>query len=197
MTHTTDGGKTWNVQLDSLLGEPFGLSDISFADRKNGLAVGTGAKIVRTTDGGTTWFYENSGLAPKRVESTFASIAYPNHTRAFAVTTFGGIYRYMGQPPLSSVPLPPLSTVSPLHVEVFPNLLIEPTAKLRIWTPRKTIANIELLTTLRECAQRWETVLWEAGHQQLQLNIASLPLGEYFLRIVSNEGSLTLPIIIR
>ena len=54
---TTDGGNFWQTQMDSLGPS---LSDISFTDSQNGIAVGntspyfTGV-IYKTTDGGETW----------------------------------------------------------------------------------------------------------------------------------------------
>jgi photosystem II stability/assembly factor-like uncharacterized protein len=49
---TTDKGITWNVLTS---GAGFGFLDIDFADRNNGLAVGTRGAIFRTTDGGINW----------------------------------------------------------------------------------------------------------------------------------------------
>lgn len=48
---TADGGKTWQPQAKV----PTSLRAIQFADAQNGWAVGTGAGIYRTTNGGASW----------------------------------------------------------------------------------------------------------------------------------------------
>jgi hypothetical protein len=54
--HTTDGGNTWETQLDTLI-QPYGmfLSSISFADKLTGGAIGLNGKLWLTKDGGITW----------------------------------------------------------------------------------------------------------------------------------------------
>ncbi|MCC7439795.1 MAG: hypothetical protein IT211_15010 [Armatimonadetes bacterium] len=199
ITHTTDGGKTWNVQLDSLIGEPFGLSDIAFADRKNGVAVGTGAKMLRTTDGGATWTFEATGLSQKRVESTFAGIAYPSRTRAFAVTTFGGIYRYMGEPPTSSAPIGyGWHSARGLQAKVYPNIVVgQQEIGIEFQVAHASRCNISLVTVLGKVVQRWG---WEeigAGLHRQKLKIGELSSGEYFLRVHSMQEEILLPIVVR
>lgn len=199
ITHTTDGGKTWNVQLDSLIGEPFGLSDIAFADRKNGVAAGTGAKMLRTTDGGATWTFEATGLSQKRVESTFSSIAYPSRTRAFAVTTFGGIYRYMGEPPTSSAPIGyEWHSARGLQAKVYPSIVVgQQEIGIEFQVAYASKCSISLVTVLGEVVQRWG---WEeigAGLHHQKLKIGELSSGEYFLRVHSLQEEILLPIVVR
>lgn len=199
VTHTTDGGKTWHVQLDSLIGEPFGLSDIAFADRKHGLAVGTGAKMLRTTDGGATWAFEGTGLAQKRVESTFSSIAYPILTRAFAVTTFGGIYRYIGKPPTTSVPQDNGRSFEPtLQAKVYPTIVVgQQEIELQLQVARVSNCNVSLITVLGEVVEEWDIQEIEAGRHRQRLAVGELAVGEYFLRIRCGLGSTLLPIVVR
>jgi photosystem II stability/assembly factor-like uncharacterized protein len=61
--HTTDGGKTWDSQHDTLL-EASGQKDVmtmgalfrvSFADKKHGFAVGATGMVIATDDGGKQW----------------------------------------------------------------------------------------------------------------------------------------------
>jgi photosystem II stability/assembly factor-like uncharacterized protein len=54
--HTTNGGKAWEVQLDTLLSPKNGLNKIHFFDVLNGIAWGYNNKIWRTNDGGKYWF---------------------------------------------------------------------------------------------------------------------------------------------
>lgn len=199
VTHTTDGGKTWNVQLDSLIGEPFGLGDIAFADRKNGLAVGTGAKMLRTTDGGATWTFEATGLTEKRVESTFVGVAYPTPTRAFAITTFGGIYRYMGQPSGVEEREGEVDVSGhQLEASVYPNILHgDQELEVGIELVRGGICVISLVNVVGEVIREWPARMMEAGKHRQSLGVGGLASGEYFLRIRSKSGGALLPIVVR
>lgn len=63
IAHTNDGGKSWEIQHDRVYSyDEFhfndGLQDVIFVDRNNGIAVGYGYTILRTTDGGQDWFPE-------------------------------------------------------------------------------------------------------------------------------------------
>jgi photosystem II stability/assembly factor-like uncharacterized protein len=57
---TTDGGRSWQTQLNT----PVSIYDISFVDKMNGWACGTKAAIYHTDDGGRTWNSQRSELEP-------------------------------------------------------------------------------------------------------------------------------------
>lgn len=199
VTHTTDGGKSWNVQLDSMIGEPFGLSDIAFADRNNGVAVGTGAKMLRTSDGGATWKFEETGLEQQRVESTFSGIAYPTRTRAFAVTTFGGIYRYVGEPPSSAVVEDGAAgSVVGLRVRAYPTILCShQEVELLLELARAGSCSIGLINAVGEVVQAWPLQAVVPGAQRHQLRLGDCPSGAYFLRVVCGGEAQLMPIVVR
>ena len=52
---TTDGGKTWVEKLNAYNHPTFGLTEVDFFDRENGITVGQDAKIYWTHDSGNTW----------------------------------------------------------------------------------------------------------------------------------------------
>ncbi len=63
IAYTRDGGKTWEIQHDrgysyNKFNFNWGLQDVVFVDRNNGIAVGYGYTILRTTNGGQNWFPE-------------------------------------------------------------------------------------------------------------------------------------------
>jgi photosystem II stability/assembly factor-like uncharacterized protein len=64
LTHTTDGGATWQQQfVDSASSS--GVYDLDFVDAQHGWAVGTTDGVMRTTNGGATWtFAAFGGLGP-------------------------------------------------------------------------------------------------------------------------------------
>jgi len=58
--HTTDGGKSWFKQLDTLNYPYYGLSHIYFSDSLNGVAVGYYWELWKTKDGGKKWIRDTS-----------------------------------------------------------------------------------------------------------------------------------------
>jgi photosystem II stability/assembly factor-like uncharacterized protein len=65
VSHTSDGGATWQKQADAPVLPPSSgratLSAMAFADAQHGWVVGEGGTIMATTDGGTTWVVEEPG----------------------------------------------------------------------------------------------------------------------------------------
>jgi len=58
--HTTDGGYTWNIQFYQYDSLP--LHDIHFTNATTGCAVGEHGEIFWTTNGGSTWLQQSSGV---------------------------------------------------------------------------------------------------------------------------------------
>lgn len=58
--YTNDGGYTWNIQLYQYDSLP--LHDVHFTDESTGCAVGEHGVILWTTDGGSNWIGQNSGI---------------------------------------------------------------------------------------------------------------------------------------
>ncbi len=64
INHTTDGGVHWYTQYKDI--SAGGFNAIQFTDSSNGWVVGGEGKILKTTDGGTTWLkVTNTGIAPQ------------------------------------------------------------------------------------------------------------------------------------
>jgi photosystem II stability/assembly factor-like uncharacterized protein len=96
IARSTDGGITWTTVLDTLLDFRFGLTDIDFADENNGIAVGGYGKILRTTDGGTTWHQE---WPPSELIAEYINmkgVAYPAPDEAIAIGSTMNAVAYRG-----------------------------------------------------------------------------------------------------
>jgi photosystem II stability/assembly factor-like uncharacterized protein len=72
--YTSDGGETWETQLDTLLYPQLGLSSIYFSNNYEGLAYGEGGKIWRTSDGGNNWLNDNTYSG----SDSFQKLTFPN-----------------------------------------------------------------------------------------------------------------------
>ncbi len=92
--YTSDGGQTWETQLDTILYPESGLTGgIYFANRHEGLAYGEG-KIWRTTDGGKNWINE---VFPWTEMDAFTKLVFPKrHTYKIIANEYlkGRIWMY-------------------------------------------------------------------------------------------------------
>ncbi|HYO50949.1 MAG TPA: YCF48-related protein [Chloroflexia bacterium] len=84
MLYTTDGGQNW-IEADSF---PATNYDIEFADLNNGLAVGIGGVVYRSTDGGRNW-----DPILTSTSNNLSSVSYVNSQLAWAVGQDGVIIR--------------------------------------------------------------------------------------------------------
>lgn len=92
--HTSDGGRTWHVQKDSIITQLEGfLFNIEFSDSLNGIVMGGGFKIWRTSDGGNNWAY--TPVNTKQVITPLNALHFNNHFNFYAVSAYDGrIYQY-------------------------------------------------------------------------------------------------------
>ena len=87
---------TWEVVLNESLVPAEGLLAVDFLDEINGIAVGPGPKILRTTDGGLNWVQE---FIPYDVNTDFglSFVAYPAVDTAIAVFGAELAIKYSGE----------------------------------------------------------------------------------------------------
>ena len=86
VTVSTDAGTTWSISyIDSLARDIY---DVIFSDQNIGYAVGTGGLIMKTTDGGTSWVEQNSG-----VTVTLWDVDFINTNVGYAVGNSGNILK--------------------------------------------------------------------------------------------------------
>jgi hypothetical protein len=90
---TKDGGRHWELLLKEPKNPQFGLQDICFYDKKNGLAVGDLGKIWMTRDGGDTWVFDS--LLDPVIQKIALRVAWAGRY-PLITAWFGGIYRYEG-----------------------------------------------------------------------------------------------------
>jgi len=95
--HTSDGGKTWVEQQDSLLGA--GIVDIfdlptlfgvHFVNNQEGVAAGLEGHIAHTHDGGTTWAFDKIDEAIAIEDPLYAPFLFPDG-RGWAIGSGGEV----------------------------------------------------------------------------------------------------------
>lgn len=188
---TTDGGRTWQLQLDTLNPIAYGLDQIAFVDNLHGIACGQTPKILRTSDGGITWKRDTVPMGYISPISVHA-IAYPSPAYALAVTTQGQILRYAEMP--AAVHEPNISETT--RDLLYPNP-ISPGATLTI--PGTESANeISIVDPLGRVVR--DGIRPEPDEHGVRLLIrldAEIPPGIYFMHIREEHSSCTFPLVVR
>lgn len=86
--HTTDGGENWSTVYEG--DHPVNITEVSFADQANGMAVGPGDGIIRTDDGGKSWKLEYAGEANPLI----TDVVFTDPEIAWAVSPLGTVLHY-------------------------------------------------------------------------------------------------------
>ena len=91
---TTDGGNTWNL-ISSDLNDKFQISSVFFPDSLVGYAVGGDIdgiggtnRIIKTTDAGKTWIFQNPGIT-----NTLMAVYFTDDNTGYAVGAGGAIIK--------------------------------------------------------------------------------------------------------
>ncbi len=188
---TTDGGRTWQLQLDTLNPLGYGLDQIAFVDSLHGIACGQTPKLLRTSDGGITWKRDTVPMGYRSVIS-FRAIAYPSLAYALLATSDGQILRYGEMP--AAVYEPNISETT--RDLLYPNP-ISPGATLSI-PGTESVNEISIVDPLGRVVRdgiRPETD--EHGARLLIRLDAEIPPGIYFMHIREELSSRTFPLVVR
>jgi photosystem II stability/assembly factor-like uncharacterized protein len=85
ISHSSDGGNTWNDQTRGTIAS---LKSVFFVNNKVGWIGGGSNTIGSTTDGGTTWIWQHPASEPHR---TFMSMSFVDEHIGWIIDNFGGI----------------------------------------------------------------------------------------------------------
>lgn len=178
--NTTDGGNTWNTQINP---DPqnLSLSSVFFLDSDRGWAVGNGGLILQTTDGGTTWTIEGAGLTTEALRG----IHFTSATNGYVVGNGKTIIKYTDVSGIGD-------EFESLKFEIYPN----PTKnKLQIKCSQFKTENgiIEILSLEGKKIFKKEI---KAGIENIELDLNNLVNGMYFCKISTDKKSSTKKLII-
>ncbi len=87
ITHTRDGGKTWQVQREVSPKQEH-LFDIQFVSPEIGFACGSYDTFLKTTDGGKTW-----NPLPTGFDNIYNALAFLDENNGYLVGEFGTVLR--------------------------------------------------------------------------------------------------------
>ncbi|MBK8912259.1 MAG: hypothetical protein IPM61_13125 [Chlorobi bacterium] len=182
-TKTTDGGKTW-TPLQKLWRDPaLGLFDISFLDRRNGIATGGQGKIVRTTDGGETWVQQQTPLDTHSIVN-INSLAFPSLNTAY-VSGWQFLLRwYPEQSDVSTEIDASTLAAEPLSVGIVNN---QPVISATMKSPGAV--RFEVVTVMGEKILEEQIGFVDAGVLHHPLS-SRLPAGKYFVQLFVDQNLL-------
>jgi len=88
---TTDGGRSWEKVLDTVIYRSFGLQKLDFYNKDSGIVVGQFGAIFWTHDGGKSWFYDSSETVVEDIPATM-NVCYIRKDRAIIADFHGRIF---------------------------------------------------------------------------------------------------------
>jgi photosystem II stability/assembly factor-like uncharacterized protein len=114
---SSDSGATWQKQNTAFSGTSIILDGIDFVDADYGWAVGWEGTILRTFDGGDTWFTMNSGSSEFLSSVSFSDRRHGVVTgsRGTALVTSDGGYSWTREATGTGFGLSSVSSVDPTH----------------------------------------------------------------------------------
>ena len=176
-----DGGITWYY---ASTGTSEDINSIRFGTANSGIMVGNNGYILRTENRAFTW-----SIDPSTVNSDLFGIAYANDTMAFICGDNGVVLR--SNVDISSVQGQPISSLS---AHVFPNPSAGPLS-VNLILREVSDVQIAVFDATGQVVQNnyYESV--SAGQNELKIGAEELSSGLYFMRISTDSGEITLPIV--
>jgi photosystem II stability/assembly factor-like uncharacterized protein len=185
ISHTNDGGKTWEVQLDTTENN-WGLYHIYFANELDGIAWGDLAQIWRTSDGGKNWIRGPESVTNLTkydlpiFKGSISDMAFPEgHTRKIIAGQYVSSDLWLYDEVVSVKEY----NKQKLNISLFPNPATE---YITITKPSEGFepsegSDIKIFNTLGECVKNLTPTLSEG--KGVRIDISHLPRGVYYIRI--------------
>ncbi len=176
---TIDGGQSWFNVLDSMIegGLNFGLTDLDFYDRDNGIVVGNNGKIYWTHDGGKSWVYDPTLRNTSLYGPPTQYVCMLGPRTVVICTLDGKIYR--GESGISFVKTyDPAEHNSRVHIDG---------TSLMLWIeyPQVVEARLEIVNLSGGNVYSGNHFL-NGNETEINIDISTLPAGSYLYRVSSN-----------
>jgi photosystem II stability/assembly factor-like uncharacterized protein len=190
LLHSTDGGKSWKVQLS--LNHDRGTDDIQsvrFINPNDGWVIGSVGVILHTSNGGTTWTYEPSGTVNHLADCYFLDSA-----TGYTVGEYGTIL-HTSTSGLSNVTQKNGNKGNNNTLQNFPNPFPSFTT-IRYQVPQTSFVKIRIMNVLGEQIATLISEMEDSGTHETIWNASALPNGTYFCKITAGNYSSSLPIVL-
>ncbi len=192
--HTEDGGKNWELQLDTLAesSKKLGLRQIYFSDENNGIAMSRFFTIYRTTNGGKEWFFDDSFEDYDTFDDFFWDIAFFGPEKIYALPENSiYIYKYANYFPSGAEDsireIIPSCVISGTIIHPNP-ITAGKTATYSFELLQTGTISMELYDIRGRRILKWPVRIFTEGFYSIELNdVKSLNSGEYFLKVSFND----------
>lgn len=189
---TTDGGRTWDNVLDTIISVSFALQSIDFYDKENGIAVGQFGSIFWTHDGGKSWVFDSS-TEMSEIYAPTLHVSYIQKNRAIIADYLGRIF--ISEDTTTDV-------VEEIQNDddftLFPNPAADK-IKIRFKDEFINSTEIQIFNSYgQEIINKSSSDfgLQTSGFRLLELDISSLLSGVYFAVINENGKVITKPFVV-
>ncbi len=184
--YTSNGGVTWEKQLDTVITRFYSIYKLKFSDENNGIGLGSNGSVIwRTTNGGNEWLLDDHFVG--QFESNLIDLYMFSQDNIFAVTySYGIIYKYGI----------PNSSVVKMDVRNSDNLLIFPNpsfsgSSINIQIPENKLdIKLTLYNSLGSLLEMQNVnILSPSQHTINYKPKVNLPSGTYWVRVESGKES--------
>ena len=185
--YTSDGGETWEKQLDTLYGGKRFIHKLYFTDENNGYALTQVYNLWKTTNGGKTWLNDPLLYPGYKTDDYFTDIAPINQNKIFGVTEMDrSIYLYQDDTsPVEETYL----IKSNSDISIFPNPLSNSGAiKYNLKEPEAI--EIKLYDVLGNQLQTLFSGYRDAGFVSIDFSVETIPIGVYYIVFKHNNNVL-------
>ena len=187
---TTDGGKTWKEQLRKRIQPNYGIYDFDFLDEENGIAVGAGGKILRTTNGGEEWVQETIPIPIAQFPS-LVGVHFKSPNKALTATWTGIILEW--QPGVASAEEEHRVSSS---VQLSPNPACNQIT-VSVELPQEALMDAALYDMIgQKVCTIAQPHYGSAGRHTISASVAELPAGVYYCQLLLGSQKVIRPLVI-
>ncbi len=182
--YTSDTGKSWIVQLDTII-EPssFTLTFIRFYNKNFGIVCGNNGEIHRTTNGGLNWFQDRCSINDK--DLVISSASFLSEDKILVFTENGKVFKF------EKNTIDVLNDTSKFFFSISPNPAWE---YIEIYGLNKGLQplvpeqEIKIYNLLGECVLSAVGAggthpLIPSQEGNIRIDVSRLPVGVYFVRV--------------
>jgi photosystem II stability/assembly factor-like uncharacterized protein len=177
--HTSDGGKTWELQYSELMYGGAGCYHFTFLDSLNAVAVYHDSQMLITSDGGKNWRHDTSypEHATKWIQAFFVTYINP---RRFLVALSN--QRQIWMYDLDGFPDTGVDEPKQANSSIIPNPATENIEIVMNEIPAGFV-EIEILDIFGRSIQKLPAIAHSGGEFRCSVDISSLAAGQYFMKI--------------
>ncbi|MFN8366256.1 MAG: T9SS type A sorting domain-containing protein [Candidatus Kapaibacterium sp.] len=193
---TTDAGKHWDKQLDSVFNDAqtntaqFEIYGMNFLDERNGILIGN-SKILSTTNGGVTWVTNNHNT-PLGYSPWYGCVKMISPTRAFIGSTKGFIMRWDAYDTATTTSVKEEEIVEGNGLRLYPS---PATTRVTLGFD-EGLQSESTITIYDEIGRSVLQTHAEQGTIQMEVEVHNLQNGVYSLLVSNKAGVKTLPFVV-